>query len=431
MIESALSAAGHGMPAPGLVIAITHPQLRSVVVILLASTLGALVSRLHGRIILPTVVVEIMLGVLIGPQALHLADGNSYTATFADLGLAFIFFVAGIEVMEKRVARRLMGLGTIGWMVSLAIALLAGWLLQQAGLHATWWLLGIALCTTALGPLVPVLSDAGLLPTALGSAVLGTGIAGEFWPIIFISIFLTGAYGAFGEVLLLLGFGAIVALTATIVMSARPPRLVRILQESVHTSGQTAVRASILILAALVLLAADAGFDFVLGAFAAGLVVGLVVDTPEGHDVKLRLEGIGYGFLIPIYFVTTGMNLDIDSLLRPSGIGLAALFLSLLLVTRGASALLWTNSLRARETLALALCAATGLPLIVAIVSLGSEHRTIAPAVGASLIGAGFLSMLLYPLAATLLVGPSANRIEADAALQVTPEELIPPSPTG
>ncbi len=431
MIDSALSAAGKGVPGPGLVVAITHPQLRSVVMILLASTLAALASRLHSRIVLPTVVLEILLGVVIGPQALHLADVNPYVAVFADLGLAFIFFVAGIEVMEKRVARRLMGLGTIGWMVSLAIALLAGWLLEHAGLDATWWLLGIALCTTALGPLVPVLSDAGLLATPLGSAVLGNGIAGEFWPIIFISIFLTGAYGAFGEVLLLLGFGAIVALTVLIVMSARPPRVVRVLQESVHTSGQTAVRASILVLAALVLLAADAGFDFVLGAFAAGLVVGVVVDTPQGQDVKVRLEGIGYGFLIPIYFVTTGMNLDIDSLLSPAGIGLAGLFALLLFVARGAPALLWLNAFCARETLGLALCAATGLPLIVAIVGIGSDHGSISPAVGASLIGAGFLSMLLYPLAATLLVGASPTRMQPDASPQRPQEELIPRSPTG
>ncbi len=215
-------------------------------------------------------------------------------------------------------------------------------------------------------------------------------------------------------------------------MSARPPRIVGILQESVHTSGQTAVRASILVLAALVLLAADAGFDFVLGAFAAGLVVGVVVDTPEGRAVKLRLEGIGYGFLIPIYFVTTGMNLDINSLLSPTGIGLAALFLLLLFVARGASALLWLNALRARETLALALCTATGLPLIVAIVGIGSEHRSISPAVGASLIGAGFLSMLLYPVAATLLVRPSVVRMEADPSLhRGAQDEPTRRSPTG
>ncbi len=404
----------NGLPQPVLAVAITHPQLRSIVFILLASALGALLSRLHRRIVLPTVVVEIVLGILIGPHVLHIADVNQYVQVFADLGLAFLFFVAGIEIMEKRVEKRLMGLGTIGWLISLAIALAVGLLLDQAGLGGRWWLLGLALSTTALGPLVPVLADAGLLETPLGSAVLGSGIAGEFWPIIFISIFLTGAYGAWGEVLLLLGFGALVLLTASVVLRARPAPVIRILQESVHTSGQTAVRASLFVLAALVLLAANAGFDFVLGAFAAGLVVGLAVDSPEGQDVKLRLEGIGFGFLIPIYFVTTGMKLDTGSLFSPSGLGLAALFLALMLVIRGAPSLLWRRELDARETLGLALCAATGLPLIVAIVGLGAQHGGVSAEVGASLIGAGVLSVLLYPLLATLLVSRVAAPREGE-----------------
>ena len=168
-----------------------------------------------------------------------------------------------------------------------------------------------------------------------------------------------------------------------------------------------------------------------LGAFSAGLVVGVVVDTPEGRAVTLRLEDLGHGFLIPIYFVTTEMNLDVNSLLSPTGIGLAALFLLLLFVARGASALLWLNALEAREALALALCAAAGLPLIVSIVGTGSDHRSISSAVGASLIGAGFLSMLHCRLAATLLVRPSVARMKADPSRQRAQEALTPRSPTG
>jgi len=232
--------------------------------------------------------------------------------------------------------------------------------LQQAGLDAEWWLIGVALATTALGTLVPILSDAGLLATPLGSAILGTGVAGEFWPIIFISVFLTSAYGAAREVLLLLAFGVVVLLAARIALRARPPRVLRVLQETVHTTGQAAVRTAIFLLAFLVLIASDAGFEFVLGAFAAGLVVGLALDSPEGEIVRMRLEGIGFGFLIPIYFVVTGMTFDLDSLLTATGLALAGLFLALLLVTRGASALLWLRQLGRRETGGLALCAATG-----------------------------------------------------------------------
>jgi Kef-type K+ transport system membrane component KefB len=172
-----------------------------------------------------------------------------------------------------------------------------------------------------------------------------------------------------------------------------------------HSTGQAAVRLALLLVAALVLLAVDVGFDYILGAFAAGLIVGLVIDGPEGRVVRLRLEGIGFGFLIPIYFVTTGLTFDIDSLLSARGLGLAALFLGLLLVVRGASALQWLRELGSRATASLALYGATALPLIVAIVTVGSQRHAIAGNVAASLIGAGMISVLAYPLLASAVSG--------------------------
>ena len=376
-------------------------DLTSIVLIFFASAFGALLSRLHPVVVLPTVVLEIVLGILIGPEVLAWAEVDSYVTFLSDIGLALLFFFAGLEVIEKEVPRRSLRLGTMGWAISLAIGLVVGVGLEQAGVDATWWLLGVALATTALGTLVPILSDAGILPTTLGSAVLGTGVAGEFWPIIFISVFLTSVYGAVTEAVLLIAFGGLVLLAARIALRARPPRVLQILQETVHTTGQTAVRTAVFMLTLLVFIAADAGFEFVLGAFAAGLVVGLALDSPEGAVVRMRLEGIGFGFLIPVYFVVTGMNFDLDSLLTPSGLGLAALFLALLLVVRGTSALLWLRELGGRQTLALGLCGATGLPLIVAIVGIGSERGDISDAVGASLIGAGMISVLVYPFLAT------------------------------
>ena len=387
---------------------VENPELRSVVLVLLASTLGALLSRLHGRVVLPTVVIEIVLGMVIGPDVLDLASAGASLQLLANFGLAFLFFFAGLEVVERRVPRRALRLGTVGWLISIVIGLSLGIVLDRIGLDAEWWLLGVALCTTALGTLVPILSDAGVLGTPLGHATLGTGVAGEFWPIVFISVFLTGVYGAFAEVLLLVGFGAVVMIAATLVVRARPPRVLRVLQETVHTTGQTAVRASVFLVAALVLLAVDAGFDFVLGAFAAGLVVGLAIDSPDGRIVRIGLEGIGFGFLIPIYFVVTGMTLDLDSLLSPDGIALAALFLALFLVVRGTPALLWAHDLGKRETLALALCGATALPLVVAIVGIGTERGAISTSVGASMILGGIVSVLVYPLIATQLAGGSA-----------------------
>ena len=386
--------------------ALTDEEARSLVLVFLATTLAAVLSRWHLRLVLPTVVVEIVLGILIGPEVLGLAEVNVYIDFLSDFGLALLFFFAGLEVIEQHVPRDALRRGTVGWGISLAIGLSLGIVLQGAGADASWWLLGVALATTALGTLVPILSDARLLATPLGQAVLGTGVAGEFWPIIFISIFLTSVYGELTEIVLLVAFGGLVAGAATVAMQARPPRLLRILQDTLHTTGQVGVRASILLLALLVFLAADAGFEFVLGAFAAGVVVGLALDSPEGEVVRLRLEGIGFGFLVPVYFVVTGMEFDVDSLLSGRGLALAGLFVVLMLGTRGASALLWARELGTRRTACLALFAATGLPLIVAIVGIGQERGDVSDAVGASLIGAGMISVLVFPFVATRLAGP-------------------------
>jgi Kef-type K+ transport system membrane component KefB len=392
------------------------PDAGSLVLVLAAASAGAILSRLHPRIVLPTVVLEIVLGILIGPEGLDLAEVDSHIDFLANLGLVFLFFFAGLELVEQRVARRSLVRGTIGWAISLAIAVLVGLALHEAGLDAEAWLLGVALSTTALGTLVPILADAELLPTPLGSAVLGSGVAGEFWPIVVISIFLTGAYGAVAETLLLFAFGAVVLLAAAAALRARPPRVVSVLQQTIQTTGQAAVRLSVLSLIALVFLAIEVGFDFVLGAFAGGLVVGLALGSSEAAPVRMRLEGVGFGFLIPIYFVVTGMNFDLDSLLTPAGLGLAALFLALFVVVRGSSALLWLRELGPRPTASLAIFSATGLPLIVAIVGIGTERGAIADDVGTSLIGAGMISVLLLPLIATAIASrESPGRDDAES----------------
>jgi Kef-type K+ transport system membrane component KefB len=391
-----------------LLAAIPQPDLRSLVLVLAASSSAALLARASRRIVLPTLVLEIALGALIGPKALGWATVDPYSQFLADLGLVLLFFYTGIEVVEKHVPRRALVRGSSGWVLSLALGIAGGYLLHFAGLDAEGWLTGVALSTTAVGVLVPILADAGLLPTRLGVAVLGTGVAGEFWPIVLISVFLTGVYGAATEVILLCVFGAVTFVVALAALQARPPRIVEILRETLDSTGQAAVRLSILLLAALVLLARDVGFDFILGAFAAGLIVGLVVDTPEGRSVRTRLEGIGYGFLIPVYFVVTGLTFDLDSLLTLRGAGLALLFLALMLAFRGAAALLWLREIGRRETVQLALCAATGLPLIVAIVSIGARRGAIGPTEGASLIAAGMISVLVFPLTA-LAVDRSAS----------------------
>jgi Kef-type K+ transport system membrane component KefB len=391
-------------------------QTRSIVLVLAASAVALFISRTSSRAVLPSVVAEIVLGIILGPHVLGWASSGPYVQFLANIGLGFLFFFAGVELVEQHVARTSIMRGSLGWAISLAIGIGAGYLLHSLGLAGEGWLLGVAVSTTALGTLVPVLSDGGILPTPLGSAVLGSGVAGEFWPIVVISVFLTGVYGAGVEIGLLLAFAALSFGAAMAALRARPPHVVSVLRDTLHTTGQAAVRLSILLLAGLVLIASRAGFDFVLGAFAAGLIVGLLLDSPEGEIVRMRLEGIGFGFLIPIYFVTTGLTFDLSSLLTARGLGLASLFLALFLATRGAAAALWLRELGGRRTGSLALFSATALPLVVAIVTVGTERGAVSASVGASLIGAGMISVLLYPLIASALIPGDADG----------PEEVAP-----
>jgi Kef-type K+ transport system membrane component KefB len=397
---------------------VTSAQLRSLVLVLAASAAAAFLSRIGPHLVLPTVVVEIVLGILIGPEVLGWASEGAYIEFLANFGLAFLFFFAGLEVVEKHVPRQAIMRGSLGWAISIALGIAIGYLLQLAGLGAEGWLLGIALSTTALGTLVPILSDSGILPTPLGTAVLGTGVAGEFWPITVMSVFLTGVYGAAAEIALLFVFGAITICAAFVAMRARPPRVVAIMRETLHSTGQAAVRLSIALVAALVLLARDVGFDFVLGAFAAGLIVGLVLDNPEGGIVRMRLEGIGFGLLIPIYFVATGLTFDLDSLLTARGLALAAIFLVLLLVVRGTPALLWLRALGPRGAGSVAFFGATALPLVVAIVGIGTARGAVDGDVGASLIGAAMVSVLVYPLVAGAISGTEEWSTDAVASTE-------------
>jgi Kef-type K+ transport system membrane component KefB len=402
------------------------PDLVSLTLIFCAAAVATIVSRVSTRFVLPVVVVEILLGIIIGPQALDIAEPDAYIDFLSSLGLVVLFFLAGIEVIHSGVPRRLLARGSIGWGISIALGAIAGFALEAAGVPASGWLIAVAVATTALGTLMPILSDAGVLQSPLGQNTLGSAVAGEFWPIVVISLFLTGAHATVASIVLLAGFGLVVAGAAGLAVHFQPPRILSIVRETVNKSGQLAVRLAVATLALLVLLAEELDFDYVLGAFAAGLVIGLVTQGETGEQLLPRFAAIGYGFLIPVFFIVTGMEFDVDGLLTGVGLGLGALFLGLFLVTRGSAALLSLRELGGRGTAALALFSATGLPLIVAVIEVGQERGEIGSHVAAALVGAGMTSVLLFPLIGLLVARAGRARVEpagkSEAALSL--EEL-------
>jgi Kef-type K+ transport system membrane component KefB len=252
---------------------------------------------------------------------------------------------------------------------------------------------------------MPVLRDAGELDTPLGPFVLAAGVAGEFCPLIVTAIVLTSNREPGIAFVLLLGFMAVSALAALLALRARPPRFVATAQRTMETSGQFAVRLALLVLFALVLLASEFGFDIVLGAFAAGLIVGLITKSEEAEGFRIRLEGIGFGFVIPIFFVATGMRFDLEALFAsPTNLLRLPVFLGLFLLARGVPALLLYRGVLPRsDRVPLALYSATALPIVVAVTTIGLETGHMRPENAAALVGAGMLSVLLLPLTALSL----------------------------
>jgi Kef-type K+ transport system membrane component KefB len=252
---------------------------------------------------------------------------------------------------------------------------------------------------------MPILRDAKELPTRFGAYAMASGAMGEFGPILLIALALSDGESERGSSLvLMLIFTAIIVAGAYIALTFRPPRMILLLQEKMHTSAQLPVRLAILVLASLVILARNLGLDAILGALAAGVVVALASPGEHGETLRHKLEGIGFGFFVPIFFVTTGLRYDLQALLS-SGLALLQLpmFLGLFLVVRGLPAFLVRRELDLQSQIALGLLSATELPLVVAIVEIGVRSGRLNQETAASLVGAGMASVLLFPIAALAL----------------------------
>lgn len=387
------------------------PELQSLMLILTIAVLAPLLCEWIPHIRLPLVVLEIGLGIVIGPQVLDWASAGPTIQVLSNFGMAFLFFLAGFEIDFPAIRGRPLLVASLGWFVSLAVCLIAGFTLQGSGLVDSGLIVGAALSTTALGTLMPILRDAKELPTRFGAYAVATGAMGEFGPILLIALALSSGEGEHGgEVWLMLLFTAIIVCAVYVALNFRPPRLIFVLQNKMHTSAQLPVRLALFVLAGLVLLTRNFGLDAILGALAAGVVVALASPGEHGKALAHKLEGIGFGFFVPIFFVTTGLRYDLHALLSSTQALLLPMFLVLFLVVRGLPAMLAHRELDRRSRVALALLSATQLPLVVAIVEIGVRSGRLSLETAASLVGAGMVSVLVFPMAALALRNRSGPR---------------------
>jgi Kef-type K+ transport system membrane component KefB len=351
---------------------------------------------------LPSVVLEILAGIAVGPSVLGLVEVDQTLEVIALVGLAFVLFLAGLEIEFDKLRGRILRLTALGFAASFAIALVVALGLQAAGLIETPLLVAIILCATSLGVLVPVLKDAGEIDTTFGQLIIAAASVADFGAIILLSLFFSGEGGT-GSTLLLLG--SLFALAAVVYGAAKGAgRSMRIRADLLRlqdTTAQIRVRAALVLFVGFAAIAEQLGLEVILGTFIAGAVIALVDrDEVMTHpDFRRKLEAIGFGFFIPVFFVTTGVRFDLNALTASAeAAAMVPIFLVALFVVRGLPTLLY--GLGGRRTAVAALMQATSLPFIVAASTIGVELQLVDPAESAALIGAGLLSVLLFPLAA-------------------------------
>ena len=361
-----------------------------------------LVRAIGKWVAIPLVVFEIMLGLILGPAMLGWIVPDDFMTLLADFGLAMLFFLAGNEIDFRAIRGRPLSRAAIGWIISLAAGIGLATLLA-ADLPAAAFI-GIALTSTALGTIMPVLRDSGDLGTPFGIAVIALGAVGEFGPLLAISLFLSGRSPLLAAVVLL-SFAVIAGIAIWLAAKGVGKRMHRVITATLHTSGQFAVRLVIFVLLALVALSIVLDLDMLLGAFTAGVLYRLLLSGAPEHDVEVvgtKLEAVGFGFLVPVFFINTGVAFDLESLFADVRTTvLLPVFLVLLLVVRGLPSLLAApKGSSRRDLVATALFGATGLPIIVAVTAIGVDNGDLPSGTAAALVGAGMLSVLLFPLIA-------------------------------
>ncbi|WP_197682495.1 cation:proton antiporter [Jiangella sp. DSM 45060] len=377
-------------------------------VVLAVAVLAPIIADQLSRVVMvPSVVLQIGLGILIGPAVLDWVRPTGLVDALSDLGLAFLMLLAGYELKYARIRGAPLGAAASAWLVSLALGIGVGLLIAggDGGL-----VVGLALTTTTLGVVLPVLRDRGLLDTDFGTRFMAVGATGEFLPIVAIAFALSGERPAHTTAVLVV-FALVAAGAAALARRPRHPAVARLVTMTLGTSAQVAVRFCVFVSVAMVALAESLDLDPVLGAFASGVVIHLFLDTGvprESDEVLARLEGIGFGFLIPIFFIVSGARFDVDALADPSTLALMPVFLVLFLAVRGGPVgLLQVQTLGARSATAAGLLAATALPLLVVITQIAQDEGVLSSGTSSALVGAGMLSVLVLPAIALRLVSPS------------------------
>jgi Kef-type K+ transport system membrane component KefB len=376
---------------------------------------------------LPAVVLEIFAGIVIGPSGLGWVEIDLPVDVLSVIGLAFLLFLAGLEIDLTRLRGRTLRLTALGFALSFAIGIAAGLALQAGDFVKSPLLIGIILTSTSLGVIVPVLKDSGEIGSDFGQLVIAASSIADFGSIILLTLFFSGdpSTGTDTKLILLGGFAVLIAAFGFALSRAeRSSRISGVLVRLQDTTAQIRVRGAFVLLLGFAALAEQLGLETILGAFAAGALLSLIDrDEEMTHpEFRLKLEAIGFGVFIPVFFVASGVKFDLDALFSSaSTVARVPLFLAALVLARGVPALLYRNLLGDRKTIVAGLLQATSLPFIVAATAIGQDLGLITAASSAALIAAGLLSVVIFPVLGLSLLRRGETPMSGDGEARPSP----------
>ena len=378
-------------------------SLWSLLLVMTVAALAPIASRLiPGRP--PQVLFLILGGVVIGPHLGGFATTDDIQL-LAELGLGFIFLLAGYELDPKILGEKPGRQALVAWVISAAVATAVVGGLAAIGYVHAFVPVAIGLTTTALGTLLPILREQNMLAGPFGRVIFAAGAAGELLPILAISLFL-GAYQTWWEAVIIASIAGLAFVLAWLTRLLSGTRVAAIIGENKHSTSQSTLRITVVLLVGLLLITQKFGIEAALGAFFAGMVLRRTSTPGDNSEFEEKLDAVGYGFFIPVFFVSSGMALDVQSIVEnPARL---LVFFVLLLLVRGAPALLvYRKSLVPRERIEMMFLTATALPLLVALSEIGLSSGVMLPENAAALVGAGVLSIAVFPFVATRLHRPT------------------------
>jgi Kef-type K+ transport system membrane component KefB len=406
------------------------PSFDNLLVVAALAFAAPFLLGLFPRVRLPSVVLEIVAGIAVGPSLLGLVEVDQSLEVLALIGLAFVLFLAGLEIEFRTLRGPLLRLSALGFALSFALAVAVALGLGAAGLVQTPLLVAVILCATSLGVLVPVLKDAGEISSTFGQLVIAAASIADFGAIILLTVLFSGEGGT-GATLLLLG--ALLLLAAVVLGVVRgAERSMRIRADLLRlqdTTAQIRLRAALVLFVGFAALAEGLGLEVILGTFVAGAIISLADrDEVMTHpDFRRKLEAVGFGFFIPVFFVTSGVRFDLEALTASaSSLAMVPVFLAALVVARGLPAIVYRRAIGARRAAIAGVLQSTSLPFIVAATAIGAELGLIGAAESAALIGAGLLSVLLFPAGGLVLL----RRNPKEESTWHSPSPPSTPAPT-